>query len=230
MDENKTYIIGNWKMKLTSRDMLDWFDNFHELVKDFERYPLEVILAPSLVHIPLLASLTEERIKIAAQDVSVYQNGAYTGEVGAFQIKDFCSYAIVGHSERKESLETVLKKRNRCLEVGIIPIVCFTNPQEAKNVYTKGIILSWEDPNNISVNGVYREKDPEDIVKGVQEIISTIPDDAVLIYGGSVNRQNIKNLVNIRQISGVLVGNASLDARQFLDIIRSYEFRKPVIK
>jgi triosephosphate isomerase len=81
--------------------------------------------------------------------------------------------------------------------------------------------IAWEDPNNISKNGVYKEKDPEDIKKGIDQIRTHIPSQAVLIYGGSVNRQNANTVFNIPGVNGVLPGNASLDPQHFIDIINS---------
>ena len=86
-------------MKMSSREMLDWFDNWEKLKKNFANSNLEVIVAPSFIHIPLIASLIENSMKLASQDVSPNKKGAHTGDVGASQIGEFCKYVIVGHSE-----------------------------------------------------------------------------------------------------------------------------------
>lgn len=223
------YIIANWKMKMSSQEMLLWFDDWYEYKKDFSKTPIEAIVAPAHMHIPLISSLIKDNLKVGAQDVSKYHKGAHTGENGAYQIKEFCNYAIIGHSERNESIEEVVEKRDRCLENELTPIICFVNVDDIEKLYKSGVILAWEDPDNISKEGQYREKDPGEILKGVQDIRQHIPQEAILLYGGSVNRQNIKDLVNIEQLNGVLIGNASLDPKHFLDIIHSFQF-KPVKK
>ncbi|MBN1162847.1 triosephosphate isomerase [Patescibacteria group bacterium] len=217
-------------MKMTSREMLEWFDNWNELKKNFEGTGIEVILAPSSIHIPLLASLTGDSIRLSSQDASPNRKGAHTGDIGAFQIKEFCKYAILGHSERREPPEIVTEKRDRCLETGLIPIICFINPKNANHYYIEGCILAWEDPQNISQEGVYREKPEDEIRAGAKEIRTLLPKEAPVIYGGSVNRQNVKSIVNINELNGVLVGNASLEPRHFLDIIRTYEFKPKIHK
>lgn len=142
--------------------------------------------------------------------------------MGGFQIKEFCTYAIVGHSERKEDKETVIKKRDMCLTEGITPIVCFVDPDHIKDYYKEGVIIAWEDPKNISKNGVYHAEKTDHIEEITKEIRKMLPKDAVLIYGGSVNEQNIGEISKIRSLDGVLVGNASLEPKTFADIIVAY--------
>ncbi len=200
--------------------------NITEWVEEFSKIGLAsneqvtIILSPTVVYLPLLKEV--RGVYLCAQDISPDAKGAHTGEIGAFQIGDFCRYCIVGHSERKEPLDIVLQKREACLSLGITPIVCFTKTENAKEIYQDNSFLAWEDPNNISLNGNYRDKDANDIRKGIIEIRKIIPEESILIYGGSVNRNNIKEISKISGIDGVLVGNASLDPNHFADIIRCY--------
>lgn len=182
-----------------------------------------IVIAPSFIHIPLVMEFAKKvAIELAAQDIAAHDKGAHTGDIGAFQVKQFCKYAIVGHSERAEPLEIVLKKRDICINQGITPIVCVTSPEVAAKLYTPQTLLAWEDPNNISVNGQYREKNPAEILEGAKLISAQLPEGAKFIYGGSVNRQNIADLAKISELNGVLVGNASLDPQHFADIISAY--------
>jgi len=207
---------------MTFEDLTKWVAGFAEF-KSCLTPEVKVILAPSFVHIPTVFELSQKtNMEVAAQDVSLEERGAHTGEAGAFQLKDFCNYAIVGHSERQESLEVVMKKRDGCLKNGITPIVCFVNPEDLPSLYKEETIIAWEDPQNISKNGVYHVEDPEKIAEIVQEIRKLIPANAVLIYGGSVNENNIKDIAKIQELDGVLVGNASLDPKTFASIIAAY--------
>lgn len=220
--EKMNYIIANWKMNMGFEDIVAWTEGFSGFMK-FISPETEVILAPSFPFIPLAYELAKvSTIKIASQDVSVEEKGAHTGETGAFQIKEFCKYAIVGHSERKESQEVVIKKRDLCLKEGIVPIVCFVNPKDLSDLYKEGTIIAWEDPKNISKDGVYNAEDPQRISEISKEIRKIIPTDAPLVYGGSVNENNIKDIAKIPGLDGVLVGNASLDPKTFASIIQSY--------
>lgn len=246
------YIIANWKMNMDKNNLKDWMKNFKwssnseigeegESSKDTKK---TVIFAPSFIHIPIVSVFIEEErkedekknaneenkqkdgeeeniLELASQDVSFNTKGAHTGSVGGFQIKDFCKYVIVGHSELNEDTETVIKKRDICLDESIIPIVCFSNPSDIFKLNKSGCIFAWEDPTNISKEGIYNEKDPQEIENVIKEIKTQIP-QCVLIYGGSVNEQNIKKIADIKELDGVLVGNASLDPNIFLKIINTY--------
>ncbi len=198
------------------KDIQNWLQAFEKYSND-KAIMEKVILSPS--H-PYLYLTHQAGFKTAAQDVSLIDEGAHTGETGGFQLKNFCSYCIVGHSERQESFDVVLDKRDQCLKNGITPIVCFTETDNAINYYTQGVLLAWEDPSNISVNGVYRAKDPQEIRTNVNVIKATLPAGVELIYGGSINRQNIGELCMIIGLDGVLVGNASLDPQHFYEICK----------
>lgn len=214
------YIIANWKMNMSMGDILKWEEQF-DLKDSLEK--VKIIVAPSQPHLlPVAEMFKNTAIETASQDVSLEKKGAHTGETGAFQIKEICAYSIVGHSERKEPASKVIKKIKRCSENGIIPIVCFVEPEKIKKYIKPGVIFAWEDPANISKEGVYKEKDPQEIIEGVKEIRKILPKNEPLIYGGSVNRQNVGNLVNIDGLDGVLAGNASLDPEHFAEIVRAY--------
>jgi len=216
------YIIANWKMNMNFEDLTKWVAGFSEL-QACVTPAVEVILAPSFVHIPAIFELSQKTsLKLSSQDVSFEEKGAHTGETGAFQLKAFCKYAIIGHSERKEDQKTVIKKRNACLKEGITPIICFVNPRGLKDLYSENCIFVWEDPKNISKNGVYNVKSTLEIEKTVGEIRKKLPSTSTLIYGGSVNETNIGELSKIEKLDGVLVGNASLDPKTFADIISAY--------
>ena len=227
------YVIANWKMNMDPKDISAWVGPFSKKYKDIrndwkrrriieERWP-KVILCPSTIYVPAMSDITQKiGVEIGVQDVSPFERGAHTGEVGAFQIKNFCRHAIVGHSERQEGTVVAARKRDMCLGERITPIVCFTNPSDLLNLYKEGSIMAWEDPQNISVNGVYRAEDPSNISAIAKEIRKIVPHHIPLIYGGSVNERNALSISRISDIDGVLVGNASLDSDIFASIIRYY--------
>lgn len=216
------YVIANWKMNMNFEDLTRWVAIFSEFQSCITS-DVEVILAPSFVHIPAIFELSQKTsLKLSSQDISFEEKGAHTGENGAFQLKEFCKYAIIGHSERKEKKEKVIKKRDVCLKEGITPIICFVNSRDLKELYSENCILVWEDPKNISKNGVYNDKNASEIEKKVGEIRKKLSDKTILIYGGSVNENNIKEISKIEKLDGVLVGNASLDPKTFADIISAY--------
>lgn len=218
------YFIANWKMNMGIKEIISWLEVFSglEISQSVSPEKTKIIICPSFPHLTLLKETEREMgYETGAQDVSVLEKGAHTGETGTFQIKELCQYSIIGHSEKKEDLETVIKKRDLCIKNKITPIICFIKPEDAVKLFAKEVIMCWEDPNNISSNGKYRDKNPAEIEAGVKTIRAVLPKGTELIYGGSVNRENIKTLSKIEGIDGVLVGNASLDPVHFVDIINS---------
>ena len=208
---SKKYIVANWKMNFDSKQVDVWIKKFKDLVSA-GREDLEVILAPSFLHMEIAK---KAGFSLAAQDVSLYDGGAHTGETGAFQIKEYCKYCIIGHSERNESIADILKKRDQCFKNNLTPIVCFRNLEDGVKFYTQGVILVWEDPNTISKDETYRAKDVNEIKKDFSKIRSLLLREAIVIYGGSVNTDNIFGLAKISGLNGVLVGHASLDPVHF---------------
>lgn len=220
---SKKYIVANWKMHFDCETLTSWLDHFSQNCLSLGDH-LQVVIAPTAIHIPSVCSRLESlKVAVGAQDISHYEKGSHTGNLGAFQVKDFCKFCIVGHSERQEPLELATQKRDLCLRHGIIPIVCFDSPYKASEVYQKGAVFAWEDPENISKEGLFSPKDPNEISLALKEIKKLLPSDSVVLYGGSVNRQNIQDLVNISELDGVLVGSASTDPEHFLELIKAYE-------
>jgi triosephosphate isomerase len=224
------YVIANWKMTMDLALVGEWFETYkkaqNQLGISFKK--TLPIIAPSFVHIPYAFLETEsiKEVKLASQDISHYEKGSHTGESGAFQIKDFCKYCIIGHSERRDSTEIVLRKRDLAMREGLTPIMCFVSLEEALKYYLPGIILAWEDPAFISGGGQYKEKPIDEVQKAIEKLRKSLPKEAVLLYGGSVNKVNISDLACLDLLDGVLVGQASLDPMHFLEIIKAYEISR----
>jgi len=222
------FVVANWKMNMNLKDLSLWFANFSKLI--IPNHPTQIIVAPSFPYLSVAKELAKDStISISAQDVSIYTKGAHTGYIGGFQLVDYCTYCLVGHSERKETIADVIKKRDLCLQNGIIPIVCFSDTSSTilQQLYVDDVLLAWEDPSNISKDGQYRAKDTDLILQTVALIRQALPTSAYLLYGGSVNRQNIRDLVNINGLDGVLAGNSGLDPVHFANLIEAYAIQKP---
>ena len=99
---------------------------------------IDIVLAPShtsLRSLQTVISADKLKIKLSSQDVSMFKEGAYTGEVSSTQLKKLdISYSIVGHSERRtllnENDEIINQKLKRLQEQNITPIFCFGEPIE----------------------------------------------------------------------------------------------------
>ena len=140
----KPIIAGNWKMNMLHSDTKNFADEIKPLLP--KTRSCESVLC---VPFPLLYGMVKAtkglRISVGAQDVSIYDKGAYTGEVSAAMLKDLgVKYCIVGHSERRayhnETDELVNAKAKKLLENGITPIICVGETLDQRE---KGITMEW---------------------------------------------------------------------------------------
>lgn len=200
----KFLIVANWKADEPP------FYNF-TLPEDIE----VAIAAP----FPLIAGLPNQFTK-AAQDVSVFASGAETGEVTAKILAQIgVKYCLVGHSERRryfgETNEQVQQKLSNLLQNGIMPIVC---ARSIEDIVPADLIM-YEPSEAISSNGEYHPA--KDINETLTDWQQKFPKSRFL-YGGSVNPQNCKLLIeNYKLLSGFVVGHASLDPTSFSAIINA---------
>jgi triosephosphate isomerase len=209
---------------MTSKSIDDWMQTFSTITRE-SNFSAEVIIAPSYIHLEKTSRITgllNIKAKIAAQNAHYEKSGAYTGSVSIKQISEYCKYCILNHTETKTSKENLTKAINLCRSENVIPIICFVDIQDLPENVSSTDIIAWEDPQNISKDGVYKPKDPLQIIKTVRQLRETKLKNNVLIYGGSVNKDNILDLVKIPEIDGVLPGNASLDPTHFFEIIKIY--------
>ncbi len=121
------FVAGNWKMNKTAEQARQLVA---ELLPGLQSVPsIERVLCPPFPSIMAIsAMLAGTDIGLGAQNMHWEASGAYTGEVSAQMVKEFCQYVILGHSERRayfgETDETVNRKTAAALAAGLIPIVC----------------------------------------------------------------------------------------------------------
>jgi triosephosphate isomerase (TIM) len=120
-------IAGNWKM---NKDVFETADLINGLKQSATAKNVEVIVCPPFTSLVIAQQLLKgSTIKLGAQDVSVHDDGAYTGEVSVKMLKSVgCEYVIVGHSERRqyfhESNELINQKAKKVLAAGMRVIIC----------------------------------------------------------------------------------------------------------
>ena len=220
----KLFIIANWKSNKTIEDAERWIHSFKE---ELDRNPLdlsskEIIICPSfsaLEHTRYCSKNLSLSIKLGAQNISAFDAGAYTGEVNGLQIKEFADYVIVGHSERRinfnESTDIIFKKADTARSYGIVPIFCIQD--ETTQIPDKISIAAYEPPSAI---GTGNPDTPENAGK-IAEKIKRDNKAQFVLYGGSVTSENAKSFSDNENIDGFLVGGASLDPLEFLQIIKN---------
>ena len=176
---------------------------------------------------------------VGTQNAYPAQNGAYTGEIGVDQLDEFgIKTILIGHSERREHLgesqEIVAQKFAFFKEQGFEIIYCIGEPLEIREQGDEAVIeylLAQFDGIDISYDklivayepiwaiGTGRSATVEEIASTHTSLKQTV--QKPLLYGGSVKLANIKEITAIRGVDGVLVGSASLDAENFIEMILS---------
>jgi triosephosphate isomerase len=238
-------VLGNWKMNTTLEEAIEIADRLRvePIVEG-----VTVGIAPPFPWLqPVKQALGKSGVLLGAQTFAAVSNGAYTGDVSAAMVAELCDFALIGHSERRamhsETDDVVHEKLLRALEVGLIPVVCvgetlaerMAGDQERvvlrqihavlegiDNVQLERLVIAYEP---VWAIGTGQSASPQDAsaMCGLISVALTgrkligIP----VIYGGSVTAANADLLFAAENISGFLVGGASLKPDDFLTIVRA---------
>ena len=221
----KPIIIANWKMNPSNSK--DAFALAKKVANGVKGFTGKVVLCPPYIYIPQL--LASKNVEIGAQDCSWQEKGPLTGEVSAKQLKALgCSYVIVGHSERRkylaETLGMVRVKVEAALRVGLSVILCVENVRELQMIMkkmkrSKNILVVFEPSSAISTQGG-KMITPENIATMVGAMKKITGRNIPVLYGGSVNATSIAAIMQKGRVQGVLVGAASLNAKEFISLVK----------
>lgn len=220
-------IIGNQKMLMSFCDVKDFISNF--------RYKDNVIICPTNIFIPYFI---KNGYCVGIQDVCSEKLGPYTGEVSAQQAKSLgISVSIIGHSERKQSFnetnEIINRKVKESLSNNLKVVLCVGetleqhNNNETKQELKKqiqeclknitiddNVIIAYEPIWSIGTGNTLTNDEIEEISSFIKNMVKT-----KVLYGGSINENNIENICKINNIDGILVGKLSTDYIKFSKII-----------
>lgn len=241
----KKVIAGNWKMNMLPNEAIEFMMQLEPMVKDTKNEV--VICAPFTDLFYTINCAQDTNIHVGAQNMHWEEKGAYTGEVSPSMLKSInCEYVIIGHSERRqyfaETDEIVNKKVKAALEYGLKPIICVGETLEEKEdgktveIITeqiskalkdltledlRTIIVAYEPIWAIGTGKTATKEDANNSIKAIREQISKDfgTDDVTILYGGSVKPSNAKELFQMPDIDGGLVGGASLKADLFGQIV-----------
>lgn len=206
----KMYIVGNWKSNKTAQEANEWISTFQNRQETF----YQILLGVPFQLLPLLHG----KLPIAAQNVSPFVEGAYTGEIAASQIKEFADWVIIGHSERrnyfKEDDLMLSQKVMRAKEAHLSVIYCIS---DAQMPIPKGVDIVAYEP--LWAIGTGKSDTPQNANAVCQQIKNHFFGD--ILYGGSVTEENVRSFIDQDAIDGVLVGGASLDSKKFTNLIKN---------
>lgn len=204
---------------------------------------LEVAICPPftlLLHAQKIVSGTP--LGLGAQDCHFERSGPFTGDISPAMLKELgCSYVIVGHSERRqghgETNELVQKKARAVQALGMTPIVCLGETQQARDeghataVVERQLKASLPEHGEVVVAyepiwaiGSGRNAAPRDIAEMhdvIRQQLGARANSTRLLYGGSVTVDNAQDILTTRHVHGALVGGASLKAESLLTIVKA---------
>ena len=234
-------------MNKTSSEARD----FAEKINKFDFKNVDVLLAPSFVSLESFRKNLSEKIEVSAQNLSQFDDGAYTGEVSTSMLKNIgVENVIIGHSERREkffeSNEIVNAKVKKALADDFHVILCLGEALEVKAENKEvdfvkdellkslagienlqNITIAYEPIWAIGTGKTCSAEDAEKMCREIRSIINKnygeISKDIRILYGGSVKPSNAKEILSQDNIDGVLVGGASLDVEGFIEIIKAGE-------
>ena len=199
----------------------------------------QLVICPSQVY---LNSIDLPNFDLGSQNVSSYHQGAYTGEIYAHQLKSLnVKYCLVGHSERRkyqrETNKDINEKIKRLLEEEITPILCVGETKEQKDskktksvllselneclsgINNNDIIIAYEPVWAIGTGITPTKEEVEDVLKEIKKVYQKNK----LIYGGSLNQENIAEFKISDLIDGYLLGGLSLKPQELKDFISKIE-------
>lgn len=221
-------ILLNWKANKNIIEAEYWINNFPKdlLLKQSN---IKLLLAPPYPFLSQMKRLIDHQqlpISLAVQDVSAYGSGAYTGEVSAENLEFLgVETAIIGHSERRrlfhESSQLIVGKVQQALQADLEVVLCLDEtdfPEQAK-LFTKAerakISVAYEPIAAIGTGQAIKASLVKNFFKKLRQYF---PHNC-LIYGGSVNANNINDFLAVSD--GVLVSSAALELSDLAVLIQA---------
>lgn len=239
-------VAGNWKMNGTLSSVVPLSE---AVAARAGRTRSEVLICPPYIYLQTVSEILQgTSIMLGVQNLSDQTEGAFTGEVSGLMLKDYgCSYAIIGHSERRqiygETDALVAAKFTVARQHGLIPIVCVGEHLKQREAGETNKVVGSQLEAVLNLNqiaefanaviayepvwaiGTGRTATPEQaqevhalIRAAVSARNTEIGAGIRILYGGSVNADNASELFGMEDIDGGLVGGASLMADTFVEI------------
>lgn len=241
-------VAGNWKMNGRIGSIRTLLEQILAHVDGSD--VAQCLVFPPTIYLPLVRDILHgSAIKWGAQNVYFQNEGAFTGEVSAPMLQDYqCQYVLVGHSERRklfhENEKIVADKFHHVKEHGMIPVLCVGETQEERNegrtqqVLAKQIIavankdstcfkdcvIAYEPVWAIGTGLTATPDQVQEVHAAIRALVAEYSQENAghlsILYGGSVNEKNASSLLAMPDVDGGLIGGASLNAQQFVEIVK----------
>ena len=250
----RNIVAGNWKSNELFSQADELINDIAEGLREFDNTDVDVIVCPPFPYLELVGDASEDvEFFVGAQNVSKFDNGAFTGEVSAKMLQSMnIDYCIVGHSERRkyfnETNQDVAEKVKKLLEADINPIVCVGESLEQREAGThfelirsqvseglfhldceqiKRTVIAYEPVWAIGTGKTATKEQAQEVHAFIRAMLAEKYSDDVaqevsILYGGSCNAKNARELFAQTDVDGGLIGGASLKAADFIEIARSF--------
>jgi triosephosphate isomerase (TIM) len=226
-------IAANFKTNHTRKSTKDFISSVEQSLEKNDKS--EVFIFPSAISLDSFE--TKSNLHIGTQNAHHVESGSFTGEIGSLQLDEFeIKNILIGHSERRhilhEDQESIKKKYNYYMNLGYTIIYCIGEPLKIKNeglsktleyVYKQlegidtsyeNLILAYEPVWAIGTGVTATLEDINNVHDEIKKKISK-----PLLYGGSVKLSNVKEICSLSNVDGALIGTASWDKEDFVEII-----------
>ncbi|WP_240135880.1 triose-phosphate isomerase [Streptomyces sp. MUM 178J] len=247
-------MAGNWKMNLNHLEAIAHVQKLAFALADKDYEAVEVAVLPPFTDLRSVQTLVDGdklKIKYGSQDISAQDSGAYTGEISGLMLSKLkCTFAVVGHSERRqyhaENDELCNAKVKAAFKHGLTPILCvgegldirkagqqvqFTLNQlegglkDVPAEQAETIVIAYEPVWAIGTGEVATPEDAQEVCGAIRKRLADlysqdVADKIRIQYGGSVKSGNVAAIMAQPDVDGALVGGASLDADEFVKIVR----------
>ena len=240
------YFIANWKMYGNTKD-IEKTKPIIRLSKSSKYRKAKIVYCPPYTLLKdFFVMIKNSRLSIGAQNC--HQNfdfGPFTGFINAKLIKSTgAKYIIIGHSENRDQGDKdqdINKKIKSAIKENLKVIFCIgenLNEKRKNKTYSvikkqirnglngikklQNIIVAYEPVWSIGTGLVPKNSELKKNINNIKKIIKSLKryNKMKIIYGGSVNPQNIKYLSKISEINGFIIGGASINPKKFIDIIK----------
>lgn len=245
----KKIVAGNWKMNGCCDSITLLLRQILALIAE-EELKAECTVIPPAIYLPLVKEyLQGSAIRWGAQNVYPQSTGAVTGELSGPMLLDYaCRYVLVGHSERRrlfgENEKFVADKFHHVKEHGMIPILCvgetltereqgLTQEVLARQVLAvtdldkrcfRESVIAYEPVWAIGTGQTASPEQVQEVHAAIRALVAEFDiedaENLTIVYGGSVNEKNAASLFARPDVDGGLIGGASLNAQQFVDILK----------
>lgn len=221
----KKMVLANWKASLSPEKARQWCDTFAGVYRP--RTDVEVIIAVPSLWLEQIAKWAQPLagVSLAAQGISSYPQGSYTGSIPAAWLRGLARYTLIGHRERRryfhETTQDVARQAYESLAEELQPIVCIDKDQ----LTSQAAAMAAEELKRLI--WAYTPETPAtlEMARSEADILAMLPqiarktDNRPVLYGGGVTLENAASLWRLTGLSGIMLGKGCLDGAAFATLV-----------